>query len=237
MLKVIFHLSKIIEDTMPEIRYLPEQGGGGFIDVRMTATGYSVITLPGYLKLNYLGIKVLNGEQRDFFIPYEGKWKDRELSVARKSDGGSYLVTGYILGAAKVIFNPVKANLWYGEESSRVGPIFAQGSSPDFPNSTPLRDGVYEFSVPDEPHLDPNNPRHQGYLAQSSYARVWYPIPADQDRDGKDDERFLHCGNVSAGCVTVRDVPQWTGLYRYLYNRRLRDGVIGTVTVNSSYTG
>jgi hypothetical protein len=55
---------------MPEIRYLPEDGGQGFIDVRMTATGYSIITLPGYLKLNYLGIKVLNGERRDFFIPY-----------------------------------------------------------------------------------------------------------------------------------------------------------------------
>jgi hypothetical protein len=193
------------------------------------------IALPGYLKVNYLGIKVLNGKQRDYFIPYEGKWKDRELSVTRKSDGGSYLVTGYILGAAKIIFNPVKANLWYGEGSSRVGPIFTQGSGTV--DSTPLRDGVYELSVPDEPHLDLNNPRHQEYLAQSSYARLWYPIPADQDGNGKDDERFLHCGAVSAGCVTVRDIPQWTGICKYLYNRRLRDGVIGTITVNSSYTG
>jgi hypothetical protein len=110
MLKVIFILGKIIEDTMPEIRYLPEQGGQGFVDVRVTTTG-AIIALPGYLKLNYLGIKVLNGQQRDYFIPYEGKWKDRELSVTRKSDGGSYLVTGNILGAAKIIFNPVKANL------------------------------------------------------------------------------------------------------------------------------
>jgi hypothetical protein len=186
---------------MPEIRYLPENGGQGFVDVRMTATGNNIITLPGYLKLNYLGIKILNGQQRDYFIPYEGKWKDRELSVARKSDGGSYLVTGNILGAAKIIFNPVKANLWYGEGSSRVGPIFAQGSGTL--DSTPLRDGVYEFSVPDEPHNDGN-----AYLPQSNYARLWYPIPLDQNQDGVPDERFLHCGNISGGCVTVRDVPQ-----------------------------
>jgi hypothetical protein len=225
---------------MPEIRYLPEDGGQGFIDVIQTSEIQNPITqgriaFPGYLKVNYLGIKVLNGKQRDYFIPYEGKWKNRELSVTRKSDGGSYLVTGYILGPAQIIFNPVKANVWYGEGSARVGPIFAQGSG--FGNSAPLRDGVYELSVPDEPHLYPEDSNYNRYLTQSSYARVWYPIPADQNQDGTDDQRFLHCGDASAGCVTVRDVPQWTGIYKYLYNRRLRDGVIGTVTVDSSYTG
>jgi hypothetical protein len=225
---------------MPEIRYLPEDGGQGFIDVLKTSEMSNpetkgIVAFPGYLKVNDLGIKVLNGKKRDYFIPYEGIHKDREMSVTRKSDGGSYLVTGYILGPAKIIFNPVKANLWYGEGSARVGPIFAQGST--IQGVAPLRDGVYELSVPDEPHLDPRYPNYQRYLAQSSYARVWYPIPADQNRDGIDDERFLHCGDASAGCVTVRDVPQWTGIYKYLYNRRLRDGVIGTITVNSSYTG
>jgi hypothetical protein len=214
---------------MPEIRYLPEQGGGGFVDVRLTATG-EIVALPGYLKLNYTGERVLDGKKRDYFIPYEGKWKNRELSITRKSDGGSYLVTGNILGAAKLIFNPVKANLWYGEGSARIGPIFAQGSGTV--DSTPLRDGVYELSVPDEPHIGGD-----GYLSKSSYARLWYPIPLDQDRDGVPDERYLHCGSISAGCVTVKDIPQWTGIYKYLYNRRLRDGVIGTVTVSSSYTG
>jgi hypothetical protein len=224
------------ENIMSQIRYLPENGGQGFIDVIQTSEMSNPQggrkAFPGYLKVNYLGIKVLNGKQRDYFIPYEGKYKDREMSVTRKSDGGSYLVTGNILPAAKVIFNPVKANLWYGEGTSRVGPIFAQGSSPNIPGSTSLRDGVYEISVPDEPHNwgDP-------YMSESSYARLWYPIPIDQDRDGKNDDRFIHCGENSGGCVTVRDVPQWTGIGKYLYNRRLRDGVIGTITVNSSYTG
>ncbi|MEA5467041.1 hypothetical protein [Leptothoe sp. PORK10 BA2] len=128
---------------MPEIRYLPEQDGQGFVDVRVTMTG-AIIALPSYLKLNYLGIKVLNGQQRDYFILYEGIWKNKELSVAR--------------------------------------------------------------------------------------------IPADQNRDGKDYERFLHCGAASEGCVTVKDMPQWMGIYRYLYNRRLTDGVIGTITGDNRYT-
>jgi hypothetical protein len=226
---------------VPEIRYLPEIDGSGFITVvktsEMSNSEQGKTAFPGYLKVNYLGIKILNGKQRDYFIPYEGKHKDREMSITRKSDGGSYLVTGNILGPAKIIFNPVKANLWYGEGSTRVGPIFAQGSSPLVIGSTPLRDGVYELSVPDEPHLNPIWPNYYRYLEQSSYARVWYPIPADQNRDGVPDERFLHCGDVSGGCVTVRDVPQWTAIYKYLYNRRSRDGVIGTITVNSNYTG
>ncbi|MEO8891101.1 MAG: hypothetical protein ABI417_06135, partial [Coleofasciculaceae cyanobacterium] len=198
-------------------------------DVRMTATE-QIIALPGYLGLNYLGVRVLNGKQRDYFIPFEGKWKNRELSVTRTSNGGSYLVTGNILGPAKVIFNPVKANLWYGEGSARVGPIFTQGSGGG--TTTPLRDGTYEISVPDEPHNAGNT-----YLSDSSYARLWYPIPADQDGDGKNDDRFLHCGSNSLGCVTVKTISQWTGIYRYLYNRRLRDDVIGTITVSSSFTG
>jgi hypothetical protein len=216
---------------MPEIRYLPEIDGSGFITVIQTSeisnSEGGRKAFPGYLKVNYLGIKILNGKQRDYFIPYEGKYKNREMSITRKSDGGSYLVTGNILGPAKVIFNPVKANIWYGEGSTRVGPIFAQGSS-----TNTLRDGVYEISVPDEPH-----PGGDSYLTQSSYARLWYPIPLDQNQDGIPDDRFLHCGNISAGCVTVRDIPQWTGICRYLYNRRLRDNVVGMITVSSSYTG
>jgi hypothetical protein len=210
------------------VRYLPEQGGQGFVDVRVSSTG-EIVAFPGYLKVNYLGIRILNGKQRDYFIPYEGKWKGRELSITRKNDGGSYLVTGNILGAAKVIFNPIRANLWYGEGSTKVGPIFTQGSST---SGVPLRDGVYEFSVPDEPHRIAET-----YLSATSYALVWYPIPLDQNQDGIPDDRYLHCGFRSAGCVTVKDIPYWTNIYRYLYNRRLRDGVIGILTVDSRYTG
>lgn len=218
---------------MPEIRYLPENGGQGFIDVIQTSEIQNPITggriaFPGYLKVNYLGIKVLNGKQRDYFIPYEGKWKNRELSVTRKSDGGSYLVTGNIVGAARIVVNPVKANLWYGAGSDQVSPVFAQ-----IDTGNPIPDGVYEFSVPDEAHRDYG----AQYLADTPYALVWYPIPFDKNRDGKDDARYLHCGNVSEGCITVRDFNYWTKLYSYLYKRRLRDGVIGTITVDSRYTG
>jgi hypothetical protein len=218
---------------MPEIRYLPENGGQGFIDVIQTSEMSNPITggriaFPGYLKVNYLGIKVLNGKQRDYFIPYEGKWKDRELSVTRKSNGGPYLVTGNIVGAARIVVNPVKANLWYGAGSDQVGPVFAQ-----IDTGNPIPDGVYEFSVPDEAHRDYGT----RYLADTPYALVWYPIPFDKNRDGKDDARYLHCGSVSAGCITVRDFNYWTKLYNYLYNRRLRDGVVGTITVDSRYTG
>ncbi len=132
------------------------------------------------------------------------------------------------MGAAKIIVNPVKANLWYGTGSERVGPIFTQI---DTGNSIP--DGIYELSVPDEPHPDAGTQ----YLSETPYALVWYPIPFDKNKDGADDARYLHCGRVSAGCATVRDFNYWTKLYKYLHNRRLRDGVVGTITVDSGYAG
>jgi hypothetical protein len=205
------------------IRYLPEQTGNGFIDVILSATGERK-AFPGYLKLNYLR----TANNRDYFIPYEGKWKNREMSVTRKSDGGSYLVEGYILGAARIVVNPVKANLWFGTGSEQVGPIFTQ-----IDTRNPIPDGIYELSVPDEPHVEYGTQ----YLPKTPYALAWYPIPLDKNQDGKDDARYLHCGNVSEGCVTVKDFDYWTKLYKYLYNRRLRDGVVGKLTVDSQYTG
>lgn len=205
------------------IRYLPEQGGQGFVDVIVSSNGER-IPLPGYLKSNY--IKIANN--RDYFIPYEGKWKDQELSITRKPDGESYLIEGKVLEAARIVVNPAKEKLWYGAVGSEVGPVFAQL----FPGN-PLPDGVYNLAVPDEPHRDFG----AKYLNETPYAMVWYPIPADINQDGIEDDRFLHCGNVSAGCVTVRDVKHWTKLHRYLYNRRLKDGFVGIVTIDSQYTG
>jgi hypothetical protein len=205
------------------IRYLPEQGGQGFVDVIVSSTGER-IALPGYLKSNY--IKIANN--RDYFIPYEGKWKDQELSITRKPDGESYLIEGKILAAARIVVNPTTAKLWYGAVGSEVGPVFAE-----IDPQKPLPDGEYNLSVPDEPHRDFGDQ----YLNQTSYAMVWYPIPADINQDGIEDDRFLHCGRVSAGCITVRDFSYWTKLHKYLYNRRLRDDVVGIITIDSQYTG
>jgi hypothetical protein len=204
------------------IRYLPEQDGQGFVDVIASSTGERFALL-GYLKLNFLR----TANNRDYFIPYEGKWKNRKLSITRKSDGGSYLVTGIILEGATIIINPIKTHLWYGTGSARVGPIFAKI------NKSPIPDGTYEFLVSDERHTDYGN----NYLPRTPYATVWYPIPLDKDQNGVDDERYLHCGLISDGCVTVGDFAYWTKLYKYLYNRRLRDGVTGTIRVDSRYMG
>jgi hypothetical protein len=205
-----------VQLTETGIRYLPEQDDQGFVDVIVISTG-ARIALPGYLKVNY--IRTTNN--RDYFIPYEGKWKNQELSITRKpDDGGSYLVKGRILNAARIVVNPKTARLWYGAVGSQVGPIFAQ-----IDPENPLPDGEYKLSVPDEAHRDFG----EQYLDRTQYAMVWYPVIADALN------RYLHCGRVSEGCITVRDIEQWTKIYRYLYNHRLSDDVVGIITINSQY--
>jgi len=66
---------------------------------------------------------------------------------------------------------------------------------------------------------------------------VWYPILFDANRGGIEGDRFLHCGETSARCITVIDVKHWTKLDNYLYDRRLRDSLVGTIAINSQYVG
>jgi hypothetical protein len=209
-----------------QVRYLTAASKEGWTDAIRTRDQARIV-LPGYVKVNYLKTATVNNVQRDFFIPFEGLHKNTECSVRRKDDGSTYLVNGFIPGEAVIIVNPTKAHLWYGTGSSRVGPIFTQ-----IDTENPIPEGTYEFGIPDEPH------RKYGdqYLNDTQYANVWYPIPFDKDKDGKDDERYLHCGRISDGCVTVRDFNAWTKLYNYLYNRRRKDGIVGTITINNSFS-
>jgi hypothetical protein len=43
-------------------------------------------------------------------------------------------------------------------------------------------------------------------------------------RIGHSGDRFLHPCRVSAGCVTVKDIGEWTKIYNYLINSRKGHG-------------
>ena len=64
----------------------------------------------------------------------------------------------------------------------------------------------------------------QAYTTQAQYAKTWFRI-------GHEGDRFLHCGNVSAGCVTVTDIDRWDEIYKHLILSRKDNTNIGTINI------
>jgi hypothetical protein len=203
------------------IKFLTQADGYGWTMV-VRSRDQKLVSLPHYLKVNYLR----TANNRDYFIPYEGlSFKDTEFNVARKADGSSYLVDGKHLPAAKVIFNPRTTHLWYGEDSYQIGPVWAI-----FTPRPDLADGTYDLEIPDYPHVEFGDK----YLSQTPYARCWFRIL--KGGANNIDTRYLHPGQISDGCVTVKDLPYWTKLYNYLFNHRKGDSLsVGTITFDRNY--
>jgi hypothetical protein len=91
----------------------------------------------------------------------------------------------------------------------------------------PLPNGVHDLQIPDEPHPSYGQP----YEQYSIYAQTWFLITNNREY-----ERYLHFGNVSAGCVTVSAEKNggtaWNELYKLLITARKGDSLsVGTLQI------
>lgn len=192
------------------IRYLTQPDKSGWLIVKF---GEIRVSLPGYLKVELLRTK----ERRDYFRVLEGPYQNQEASVMLKPDGSSYLsAQGRHLATGKIKFNRTTEELWYGS----TGPVkaFTSGAKP-----VPL--GTHDLAIPDAPH-----PGGINYIARASYATVWFRIGTPSTDEFND--RYLHTGQYTAGCVTVKAVESWDAIYGYLIDRRKGDGrSVGTIIV------
>lgn len=191
-------------------RYLTQPDKSGWLIVKF---GDRRISLPRYLKVDLLRTR----DGRDYFKVLEGPYQNQEASVTRKPDGSSYLSSqGRHLEAGKIKFNRATEELWYGS----TGPVkaFTSGTKP-----VPL--GTHDLAIPDAPHAGGNN-----YINRASYATVWFLIRTPSTDEFND--RYLHTGLATAGCVTVKAIESWDAIYGYLIDRRKGDGRnVGTITV------
>ncbi|UPK41170.1 hypothetical protein [Paenibacillus pabuli] len=183
------------------IRYVSNADNEGWLLVRLSGS-QNPEALPQYLRVDYTNTDA----GREHFKIIEGAYLGKEGSVKLKEDGSSYLANGDPkLPAAKVHFVIENKKLWY-EDGGWIGPIDAK-THPD--NKVPV--GIHDIEIPDNPHKVPED-----YMQKSIFAKTWFRISHSGDR-------YLHTGSVSAGCVTVTDIPKWTDLYNYLIARRKGD--------------
>lgn len=191
---------------MSQQRYI-SSGTSGWLRVKLEPSG-AQISLPEYLQVKYES----SAGGRDFFTVQEGVHLGKKCSV----------VTGF-LRVGNPGYKPA-ARLSFslsGESLSYPGGTIKAITSPH----NPIPIGIHPIQIPDFPHMGGAN-----YMSRSEFSKSWFYLGSG-NAIASNNDRYLHPGAVSAGCVTV-DANRWTDIYRYLILCRGNDGkTIGTVTV------
>jgi len=193
-----------LEAQIGEIeRYTPDTEDGWL--VTQDEQGVHV-PLPAYILVRPTSVK--NG--REYFIPSEGTYRDKLLSIPLKDDNSSYLISN------------VKHESMVSAEYSISEKVFTLKGKTykaiDYPEA-PWKKGIYDIGIPDYPHGSNNA------YTEAVRQKVWFPIDFEN-------ARYLHVGARSAGCMTITETTRWMEIYNALIKARKGDlKNVGTVEV------
>lgn len=226
-------------------RYISNADGHGWLTVKHDSNsrgdqaGSTYPPLPQYLKVQVYQVK----GGREFFEILEGKLKGKTASVKLKKDGSSYLNknTPSFNSGARLKFNRKTKKLYYSGNIEIDAFTQEYDQLPSNPlNKVPL--GIWKIEIPYEIH-----PIGDGYYKYSKYATTWFHIVTSISDTYQD--RFLHPGTISHGCVTVginrfkntsfnwsdaaviRSLNNWDKLYDLLIVSRLDAYTVGSIEV------
>ena len=147
-------------------------------------------SIPSYLK-----VAVYKEEPvRSYFTILEGVNKGRRASMGRLTGKAGLVERTVPAPAGAVRLNRDQQRLWYGTS----GPFFAFSGAFTTPSNvwTAIPRGKYVLQIPDAPHVS------NRYGEYTSYQNTWFRIMGNGL--GPDSSRYLHQGELSEGCVTVR---------------------------------
>jgi hypothetical protein len=180
-----------------DIRYVSKVGKDGWLRVHLEDGADQ--SLPQFLKVRVTHVD----SGREHFEILEGIHKGKKGNVSRpKPNEGSFFIKGsFHKPAATVKFDRAKQMLWFGGR----GPFnaFTGGFKNSCPGHTPVAAGLYWLQIP----FAPSNKTRPGYYAYTDYHKTWFRLGLDPHGD-----QFLHVGEISHGCVTVRAfIPDFNG--------------------------
>ena len=167
------------------VKYVDKLPPDNWLTVK-TEPGGERISLPFGLKVEVSG----SAGGREHFTILEGVNKDKRCSVVQKT-GGSHFTTGLKhKPAGSIVFNLAAQTLTYGG----IGPYnaFSGGGVAGF---TPVPKGSYALAIP----AFPTAQTRAEYSHWTKFHRTWFRIGVNLSGS-----RFFHPGEISEGCVTVR---------------------------------
>ncbi|KKU67564.1 MAG: hypothetical protein UX89_C0014G0034 [Parcubacteria group bacterium GW2011_GWA2_47_16] len=208
--KAIFELT-FEASVLDAVMYVSlEKGIGGWTKALSESTAEGEISLPAYLKVRLEKEK----NNRQYFTILEGLRRGEKASVMMGSDGSSFLQTE----------NPHIAPMHFTYSlSTRMLRLKKQRyTTIDYKNDPdPWKKQLYTIAIPDSPHKG-----GEAYLDRAKLAKVWFKV------SHPDNERYLHTGERTAGCITLTEVERWDELCKVLLKARRGDGEsIGVVEI------
>lgn len=184
----------------------------GWLRVKLEPSG-KIVPLPQYIKVAFDSRR----NKRDYFKIEEGVYKGLIASVSQKTGNSSWLAKPLpsYLGPVSLTFEKSKGKL-----ETPIGSLSATTDA-----SNPITNGAHPVQLPDFPHE-----LGRTYISSASKAMTWFYLGTGNATPGND--RYLHPGRISAGCVTVTDISKWDLLYAKLILSRAQGGKnVGTITV------
>lgn len=191
------------------VRYIPnEDKGRGWLKVRIESNK-TIESLPAFLK-----VKPDHSDgKREYFIPLEGAYRDKLVSVKLQDDGSSNLISGIQHEPlARASYSISKKTLTIHDK------VYA---TVDYKNAL-WEKGLYDIEIPDYPHSGGAR-----YEKVAPRAKTWFRI-------GHGGERYLHTGGRSLGCITIIETTRWAEIYNTLIKARNGDSMsVGVLEVIS----
>jgi len=200
-------------------RFIDEATDDGWRLVLMDKYGKKHIPQGTRVKFGYVD------DAREYFTILEGKYKNEKASLTKEPH--SYLTSrNRIKPKAELKLYKKQKKL---EVNGKTYDAFSgTGFFEDFSTGGAIPTGKYYLEMPDEPHSELGNT----YKDETKYATSWFRI-AYIDGGGYVDDRYLHAGYNSLGCITVYDIKAWTEIYEDLIYRRIDrySGKVGIIEV------
>ncbi|OGN13098.1 MAG: hypothetical protein A3J47_01250 [Candidatus Yanofskybacteria bacterium RIFCSPHIGHO2_02_FULL_43_22] len=184
-------------------RYIPSTKDGWFVTWNEKD---EKISLSEYIKVNPKYIR----NEREYFVPLEGVYRDELLSAKLQDNGSSYLIS-------EVQYKPM-AKATYSISKKTFTLNGKKYKAIDYPDA-PWKRGTYNIGIPDYPHGN-----NDSYI-EAKRQKVWFGVDFEK-------ERYLHVGARSLGCMTIIETARWMEIYSILIVARKGDfKSVGEVSV------
>lgn len=195
---------------------LIESDQKGWLNVKKESG--KIISIAKYCRVKYHGYN--SDKSRELFTIVDWPHQDIKASVSAISKTKSRFGFVQFNAGGTLTFEKAKNRLKYGSSN-----WIHTATDP----SNPIKNGTHKIWLPDYLHEG-----GEGYVNRAKYATVWFRIGKEKS------SRYLHVGNISAGCVTVgegstggkdSDKKKWDDIYNYLIKCRTSVQHVGKIEV------
>lgn len=219
--------------------YVCKVAKDGWVSILLDGYGTKNFSIYNYTKLTLLGLN--DDGTRVRFRVEEGQWKGKKGSMILKGGVDTHIshippstaVPTITVKYGKIDYHwrsNARKDLYGRDIKQQLATLTVNGISVTVTlcsgdQHKPLDEGIYEIAPPDYPHPKRYTEMYTvgGKINQYGLIEggqlvgcdiVWFPIYPILE------ERYLHIGHISHGCVTVIDYEKYPEIYDYLIKFR-----------------